>query len=207
MDVLLDLWVNTVYNDEQVQSSEVCPVVYMRNGSGNPLISYASLSQRWHMSKATVGRYLKKLNDLEYIFLHSFSGTHGTIIYLKNYLSTMFQISDVILDKEEIAMALNIKVNLCDSVSNEKSGVSKSDAKTLVKKIREILTRQGFPCFKCSKFKYKLLPLSDCQRTVLSSDISIYKATMRYLLMLICKGNTEIAKFEINLHPSTERRQ
>lgn len=46
MDVLLDLWVNTVYNDEQVQSSEVCPVVYMRNGSGNPLISYASLSQQ-----------------------------------------------------------------------------------------------------------------------------------------------------------------
>ena len=53
MDVLLDLWVNAVYKDEQVQGSESCPVVYMRNGSGSPLISYASLSQRWHMSKAS----------------------------------------------------------------------------------------------------------------------------------------------------------
>lgn len=51
MDVLLDLWLNTVYNDEQVQGSEAGPVVYMRNGTGSPLISYADLSQRWGMSK------------------------------------------------------------------------------------------------------------------------------------------------------------
>lgn len=46
MDALLDLWINTVYNDEQVQGSESVPVGYMRNGSGNSLISYTSLSQR-----------------------------------------------------------------------------------------------------------------------------------------------------------------
>ncbi len=205
MDVLLDLWVNTVYKDEQVQGSESCPVVYMRNGSGSPLISYASLSQRWHMSKATVGRYLKKLNDLEYISFHSFSGARGTVIYLKNYLSTMFQISDVILDKEELAVALNMEVNLCDSVSKKKSGVSKSDFEILVKKIRESLISQGFPCPQCSKFKYKLFPLSDCRGV--PSDISIYKTTMRYLLMMYCGENMEIAKFRITIYPFTERRQ
>lgn len=134
MDVLLDLWLNTVYNDEQVQGSEAGPVVYMRNGTGSPLISYADLSQRWGMSKATVCRYLKKLSDLGYLSLVSFPGTHGTAIYLQNYLSTMFQISDVMLDKDEIALALNIKVEL-DSVSQTDSGVSESNMETVLKKV------------------------------------------------------------------------
>lgn len=38
MDALLDLWINTVYNDTQVQGSESGPVVYIRNGTGNPLV-------------------------------------------------------------------------------------------------------------------------------------------------------------------------
>ena len=33
MDAMLDLWVNTIYNDTQVQGSDVGPVVYMRNGT------------------------------------------------------------------------------------------------------------------------------------------------------------------------------
>ena len=43
MDCLLDLWINTIYNDEQVQGSDIGPVVYMRNGTGNPLIPILSL--------------------------------------------------------------------------------------------------------------------------------------------------------------------
>lgn len=34
MDILLDLWLSIVYNDSQVQESEVGPVVYLRNGTG-----------------------------------------------------------------------------------------------------------------------------------------------------------------------------
>ncbi len=98
MDALLDLWMNTVYNDPQVQGSDACPVVYMRNGSGNPLVSYSELAERWGISKATVGRYIKHLTDLECISCVSFSGKHGTVISLRGYLSTMFSISDVMLD-------------------------------------------------------------------------------------------------------------
>jgi hypothetical protein len=58
VDIILDLWMNTVYNDEQVQGSEEGPVVYMRNGTGSPLIGYANLALRWGLSKATVGRIL-----------------------------------------------------------------------------------------------------------------------------------------------------
>ena len=43
MDALLDLWINTIYNDTQVQGSEVGPVVYMRNGTGNPLTGMQNL--------------------------------------------------------------------------------------------------------------------------------------------------------------------
>ena len=108
MDAMLDLWINTVYNDTQVQGSEVGPVVYMRNGTGSPLIGYAELAQRWGVSKATAGRYLRKMQELDYLSMVAFPGTHGTAIYLKQYLSTMFQISDVMIDKDEVAMSLNI---------------------------------------------------------------------------------------------------
>ena len=42
----------------------------------------------------------------------SFAGSHGSAIYIKRYLSTMFQISDVIVDKDELAMALNIELKI-----------------------------------------------------------------------------------------------
>ena len=42
----------------------------------------------------------------------TFPGRHGMVIYLQNYLSTMFQICDVMLDKAEVAMCLNIRIAL-----------------------------------------------------------------------------------------------
>ena len=61
-----------------------------------------------------MGRVLKKLSKLGYLSLITFPGRHGTAVYLQNYLSTMFQISDVMIDKEEVSMALNIKIDLSD---------------------------------------------------------------------------------------------
>lgn len=67
MDILLDLWILAVYNDERVQGSFTGLVAYFRNGSGKPLVSYADLAARWGISKATVGRVLKKLSRLGHI--------------------------------------------------------------------------------------------------------------------------------------------
>lgn len=86
-------------------------MVYLWNGTGSPLVNYSELAARWGISKATAGRVLKKFEKLEYISLMAFPGTKGSVVYLKNYLSTMFQISDVLVDKEEVAMSLNIKIN------------------------------------------------------------------------------------------------
>lgn len=123
MDILLDLWLSTVYNDRQVQGSEAGPVVYLRN-----------------------------------------------------YLSTMFQISDVLIDKEEVAMVLNIRISLPEKdggaedktdlepevcVSEELSSVSKTQMEAVIRKVAEILDLQGGSCFRCVKVAYKLYPLSD----------------------------------------------
>ena len=55
---------------------------------------------------------MRKLEEAGYIKMVAFQGKYGTAIYLCNYLSTMFQISDIKIDKEEVAMALNIRVNI-----------------------------------------------------------------------------------------------
>lgn len=82
MDILLDLWLFTVYNDGQVQGSEAGPVVYLRNGTGCPLVNYNKLASRWGISKAIAGRVLKNFEKLEYILLMAFPGTKGSAIYL-----------------------------------------------------------------------------------------------------------------------------
>lgn len=171
MDILLDLWINAIYNDERVQGSFSGPVVYFRNGSGNPLVSYADLAARWGISKATVSRILKKLSRLGHITLVTFPGRHGTAIYLRNYLSTMFQISDVMVDKEEVALSLNIKIpqpcadpvteDNTNYVSNQAIIVSKPPMDFIVQKVLQILEHQGVSCSQCFRCSYKLYSLSD----------------------------------------------
>ena len=176
MDIALDLWLSAIYNDTQVQGSEIGPVVYLRNGTGCPLIAYSEVAARWGISKATVGRILKKLNKMDYISLLSFPGKSGSVIYLKSYLSTMFQISDVLIDKEEVAMVLNITLTLPEKrtvesdnsilehevcVSEDLSCVSKTDMETIIQKVAKVLDSQGIFCFHCPKSRYKLYPLSD----------------------------------------------
>lgn len=108
MDAVLDLWISAIYQDDPVAGSDLGPVAYFRNGTGSPLVSYTELAQRWGHSRSTVGRMLKRLSDAGYLELMSFPGRSGSVIYLKNYLSTMFQISDVLVNKDEVALRLYI---------------------------------------------------------------------------------------------------
>ena len=218
MDVVLDLWVSAVYNDTQVQGSEVGPVAYFRNGTGSPLISYTELACRWGLSRATVGRMLKKLDSLGYISVMSFPGRHGSVIYLQNYLSTMFEISDVLIDKEEVAMTLNIRLELPDGadaedtgtapeheviVSDALSSVSKSHIEMILQKMAQILSAQGISCFSCPLSRYKLYPLSDdCWEELIPRARG--KSTVRFGLTILCGTNTSVATFELTLAPATE---
>jgi hypothetical protein len=202
MDIVLDLWMNTVYNDEQVQGSEVAPVVYMRNGTGSPLIGYADLALRWGHSKATAGRALKKLERQGYISLLTFPGKHGSVISLKNYLSTMFQISDVMIDKDEIAMSLNIKIAIPDEpacVSNAERCVSNPYTETIIPKVSELLTALGVPCCGCPKSKVMLSGLSSGCKEVMFLQSAI--RAERFLFEILCEGSKRIFAFELALRP------
>lgn len=219
MDIVLDLWLSTVYNDEQVQGSEVGPVVYLRNGTGSPLVNYSELAVRWGVSKATVGRILKKLVGMDYISLMTFPGRTGSVIYLQNYLSTMFQISDVLIDKEEVAMVLNIKISLPDvdeigkkettaehdiCVSEELSSVSKSHMEIIIEKMAKVLDSQGISCFRCSKFRYKLFPLSDaCREEYLLRAREV--SERRFGMTILCGNDIPVCTFELTLAPIAEK--
>ncbi len=215
MDILLDLWLSTVYNDSQVQGSEAGPVVYLRNGTGCPLVNYSELAARWGISKATVGRVLKKFEKLSYISLMAFPGTKGSVIYLKNYLSTMFQISDILVDKEEVAVVLNIRISLPDKagkasdnavlepevcVSEGLSSVSKTHMEAIVRKMAEILDSQGVSCFQCPKATYKLYPLSDDWKGKYLNHP--HEVPGKRIGMDVCCGNVNrIYTFELTLTP------
>lgn len=215
MDIILDLWVSAVYNDNQVQGSDLGPVVYFRNGTGNPLVAYTELAVRWGLSRATVGRVLKKLAALDYISLMSFPGRHGSVIYLKNYLSTMFEISDVMVDKEEVAMTLNIRLELPDEsgssqntpiieheivVSNELNSVSKSHIEIIIQKMAQILMAQGISCFGCPLSRYKLYPLSgDCREDLLPR---VREQSTLCLACLFCAGTGRSPLLNLHFLPS-----
>jgi hypothetical protein len=221
MDIVLDLWMNTVYNDEQVQGSEVGPVVYMRNGTGSPLIGYADLALRWGQSKATVGRILKKLEQQDYLTLLPFPGRHGSVIGLNNYLSTMFQISDVMIDKEEIAMSLNIKISIPDGgpgksesapdlcVSNGECSVLNPHMEAALQKAVEMLAALGVPCCGCPKSKYKLSPLSPGCRKIIYPQPAIlgkrFPHGEQFAFEITCDGQQRTFLFELTLSPAESK--
>lgn len=202
MDILLDLWISAVYRDEQVQGSFDGPVAYLRNGTGCPLVSYAELAQRWGLSKATVGRVLRKLEKAGHIALLTFPGRHGTAIYLQNYLSTMFQISDVMVDKDEVAMSLNIQLQAPDiepgepllSVSNGPVIVSKPHEDLVAEKVLQILALQGVGCAKCPRMTYKLYALSRDSRGIVEKDTLV----RRFRMDVLCPSGAVVYTFEFS---------
>lgn len=63
MDIVMDLWL-LLFITIAGAGAEIDPVTYLRNGTGNPLVTYSELGTRWGVSKATVGRVLKKNNKM-----------------------------------------------------------------------------------------------------------------------------------------------
>ena len=196
LDIILDLWFNTVYKDNRVQGSDVGPVVYYRSYTGDPFISYTELADRWGVSRSTVSRILNKLAANDYLTLIAGTGKKGSVIYLNNYLSTMFQVSDVLIDKEEVAMSLCFNIQITEtpsdedgeileeqiSVSEELPCVSKPQIRAILSKAAELLYIQGIPCCRCRHSLYKLYAYQgDCkEKDLYELDISCAEGPTRY---------------------------
>lgn len=170
LDAIMDMWLNTIYMDERVKGSDLGPVVYFRNESGNPRTCYSDLSKRWGIGKATISRMFKKLQSNGYLTCLNFSGSQGTVIYLNNYLSVMFNICDVPVDKEEVAFTLKLRINLEEKeqihpskrlVPISPKAVPKETVQILVAKMLETLSQSGFTCVDFSRQNTKLYPLSN----------------------------------------------
>lgn len=207
LDAMMDLWLNTIYMDERVKGSDLGPVVYFRNATGDPMTNYGNIAGRWGRSKATVCRLLRKLDELGYINCLTFSGTTGTVLYLNGYLSTMFNITDVPVDKAEVAFALKLRVRVEvaelpaaaepveNSVSKPKNTVSKEMLEILAAKVLEMLSQQGFACCGCGKKSPKLYTLSD--------------ACGEFTLEVVCRGKRTLGakkrkhRFEVRIVDSS----
>ena len=177
MDIVLDLWLSTVYRDKNVPGSELGPIVYYRKWTGSPLISFSDLSKRWGRSRSSVGRLLKKLAAQGYLTLISFPGRNGSVIYLNSYLSTMFQVADVTVKREDVAISLHIKIRVPAPRAASGAAVGSTSVhvpdfivsvpkwhiQSLVKEISQAIESQGFACLQTGQFIYMLSPLSiDC---------------------------------------------
>lgn len=148
----------------------------------------------------------------------SFQGTHGTAIYLRRFLSTMFEISDVLVDKDEVAMALNIRIDLPETdthgaeqpaevtVSESVDGVSKTHITEILCKVAKVIAAQGFSCCSCPKVQYKLLPLSsECKEAVIVPGNTKGDTPVRFLMTMICQDNREIFRFDVRLEKGDAR--
>jgi len=162
----------------------------MRNGTGKPNIDCGYLSKRWNVSAKTAEKYLQKLKNHGYIYYKEDIGVNGMVIYLGRDLTAMFRVSDVLLDKEEIPMKVNVKLELDEQ--DLQSGFSRVPElrEIILNKVSTILSSQGFPCFECIKFKYSLKRVSE-----------INESPKRYVLTLLCGNDVRTLSFELTIRP------
>ena len=124
----------------------------------------------------------------------------------------MFNISDVMIDKEEVSLTFQLPVTINEEdssmrnmtqdtdspestvkteqiyVSESENSVPESHIKKMVQKAAGILAAQGVSCCECSKSIYKLYRLSDCGE-------GIY----RYSLNISCGAGTAGYQFELSI--------
>lgn len=125
----------------------------------------------------------------------------GIIIYLQNRLSTMFYVSDLLLDKEEIVMQLKTKITLDDSVVKEDISASKQCVDKVIKKLKNILVAHGYSCVDCRGLEYKLSKSPESEELLAMHSSSKSRAKLRYHLVLGCSSDKQIMVFELTFRP------
>lgn len=132
-----------------------------------------------------------------------------------SYLSVMFQICDVKVDKAEVAMSLHVELSVeepepatepeslpyaetPDSVSHRPLIVSNQVKGAMAAKVLESLAVQGFSCSGCPKFHYKLYPLSrDCKGAL--EGARQWKTSAYYQMELFCSTGESTYAFELSI--------
>ena len=205
-DMLLDLWMNTVYQDAGVPGSALGPVVCYRADGALPLVSCAVLAKRWGVSKATVHRVLKKFEQLSLVAVHRYPGKRGSVIVMQGYLSTMFSVEDTCPTRQALAAEIarpaqkdtecpveSAAVGTGESTTFHwpADAVSKPDIRLILENLRNALYASGFRCSACPHALYRLSNLSGCQEGVHPYDLD-----------LVCGGGGPAYHFSLKLEPA-----
>ena len=118
----------------------------------------------------------------------------------------MFQISDVKVDKDEVAISLSIRVSTPDSTdkpiccgSNEEIIVSKTHREIIARKVLQLLAAQGVGCAECPRMTYKLYPLSDDSKGMYEGDTVV----RRFRMGIRCPSGTAVYTFELSTTSNT----
>lgn len=205
-DMLLDLWMNTVYQDAGVPGSALGPVVYFRKKNDLPLVSCAALAARWGVSKATVHRVLKKFEQLSLVAVHHYPGKRGSVIVMQGYLSTMFSVADACPTRQALAAELALPTREgagcpAEATSAEVTAiaapfpwpadaVSKPNVWLILENLRNSLFVSGFRCSACPHALYRLSNLSGCRDAVTAYDLAI-----------VCGAGGPSYRFSLKLEP------
>lgn len=88
------------------------------------------------------------------ITLVSFRGNHGSMIYLNNYLSIMFNISDVLIDKEEIAMKMKLPIYIPKETPAEETEEPETVCVPETVTDEQITVSKPIPCVPISHIRY-----------------------------------------------------
>lgn len=189
MDILLDLLLSAVYRDSRVKGSYSGAVVYFRNASESAVVTYDKLSKRWGLSSAAVRRILEKFEEEGYITLHGSLGHPQMLIYLADNLTPMFQLSDTIVDKDELPMSMCVPFSMEE---NQLPGIGD----LIAEKVMRLLDLQGIGCAKCRQCVHKLYPLPE---TVESQE-----KRMEFCMEIMCGWNIPTYTFEMFLYPNKD---
>lgn len=120
----------------------------------------------------------------------------------------MFSVSDVLIDKEEVALALSLPIQIPDdpdsvsepdiaeqiSISDETDSVPKPVLHYVIEKLANLLQTQGLPCCQCKRARYQLSRLSD----------SGGRLNSIYSLEIICPYGNTAYRFELSLSPKED---
>lgn len=189
MDILLDILFSAVYRDSRVKGSYTAPAVYFRNEDSSALVTCDELSERWGLSHRAVRHVLDKLQDAGYITVHGASWRPEMLIYPADKLSGVFQVSDIMMDKDELPAIMCVDLPVAE---NDLAGLEK----IMADRVLQLLSLQGFSCPKCHRCRCDLRPLSGTE--------DVLDKPTRYRMDISCARNTPIYAFELCLYPGQQ---
>ena len=79
---------------------------------------------------------------------------YGSMIYLNNYLSIMFNISDVLIDKEEIAMKMKLPIYIPKETPEEETAEPETVCVSETVTDAQITVSNPIPCVPISHIRY-----------------------------------------------------